>query len=123
MNSCNILVVEDHADSAEMLQRLLARTPGWHVQTAGSIEEAIAKLDATRFDMLLCDLALPDGDGCDLIKQIHDRRPVDQRIKGIAVTGHAYPADEARSRAAGFLSHVTKPYDIEQIVSLLKKHC
>ena len=62
-----ILVVEDHADSAVLVSKALwAR--GYHIQIATSYAEAIKILASNEFDVLLSDLALRDGDGCELMR-------------------------------------------------------
>jgi len=103
------------------LARLL-RLSGREVQTAGNIAEAIKLTDTQHFDLLLCDLTLPDGDGCELIERLLAREG-GEPIKAIAVTGHAYPADAARTKAAGFIHHVTKPVDLSELSKFIDDLC
>ena len=107
-----------------MLARLL-RMQGWQVETAGSVDEAVGKATAGRFDVLLCDLTLPDGDGCDLLERLLELPVVHPAVPmtAIAVTGHAFPQDIARSRSAGFAHHVVKPVDMAAVIGLVKDHC
>lgn len=107
-----------------MLSRLL-RMQGWQVETAGTVDEAIGKATAGRFDVLLCDLSLPDGDGCDLLERLLDLPVVSAAspMTAIAVTGHAYPQDIARTRSAGFAHHVVKPVDMAAVIGLINDHC
>src|SRR5688500_1837190 len=62
-----ILVVEDDPASATALARLL-RLLGHTVKTAAGIAPALTLAQQERFDLLLCDIALPDGSGCDLMR-------------------------------------------------------
>src|SRR5262245_27085875 len=93
----DILLVEDHADSAAALAKLL-RSLGHQVQTAPSCADArrLFELNAG-IDVLLLDVGLPDGDGCDLLRELTAIRPV----PAIAITGFGMNEDVARSMAAG----------------------
>jgi CheY-like chemotaxis protein len=103
-----ILLVEDHDDSREFLRRLL-RGWGYDVQAAGDMHAALALAQNFAFDLLLSDLSLPDGDGCELLAQLRATRPAGENFHAIALSGHAYPDDVRRSLAAGFGKHLSKP--------------
>jgi CheY-like chemotaxis protein len=111
----DILLVEDHADTAFVLAKLL-RSFGHRVQTAESCQTA-RRLFQTNpdVDVLLLDLGLPDGDGCDLLRELHQIR----KIPAIAVTGYANKDDIERSQAAGFVAHITKPFALDQLTATL----
>jgi len=110
-----ILLVEDHHDSAQVLARLL-RHKGHAVEVAGSVSAALAAVAGDHpFDVLISDLALPDGNGLELM-----RRLVDSGIHGIAISGFGSAADIERSRAAGFASHVVKPISVADLWSALE---
>ncbi|MDP9173608.1 MAG: response regulator [Planctomycetota bacterium] len=112
----SILLVEDHVDSAQCLARSLVRL-GHRVEVAGSISEARHLAGAQRFDLALCDLGLPDGDGCDLMRELADI----YGLTGIALTGFGMPDDIDRVARAGFAAHVLKPVSLEKLVSVLEK--
>lgn len=105
-----VLIVEDHADSATAISRLL-RSIGHHPHVAGDLGTARSLADAHTFDLLICDITLPDGSGLDLMRQLTRK----SGLKGIAVSGHASTADEASSRAAGFSAHLAKPVDFARL--------
>ena len=110
-----LLIVEDHADTALLLKRLLEALVA--VETAGTVAEAIEAADNAHFDILVSDLGLPDGTGCELMRQIRQRHP----LKGIAMSGYGMEEDVRRSREAGFSEHLVKPVDIsslEQAISI-----
>jgi two-component system, chemotaxis family, CheB/CheR fusion protein len=100
-----ILLVEDHGDTAEVLRRLL-RGAGHRVESAGDVAGALKLAAGEPFDLLLSDLGLPDGSGLDLMRSLRDRGLT---LPGIALSGFGQEQDLARSRAAGFLAHLTKP--------------
>jgi CheY-like chemotaxis protein len=97
-----ILLVEDHEDTRNILQRLLARKH--EVLTASSIAEARPHCDDCSFDLAIVDIGLPDGDGYDLIEHI-----TKCGVKAIALSGYGMPEDLVRSQAAGFIKHILKP--------------
>jgi PAS domain S-box-containing protein len=105
-----LLIVEDHADTALLLKRLLEAS-GFVVETAGSVAEALKAADSAHFDVLVSDLGLPDATGCDLMRQLRERHP----LKGIAMSGYGMEEDVRRSREAGFSEHLVKPVDISSL--------
>jgi PAS domain S-box-containing protein len=105
-----LLIVEDHADTALLLKRLLEGS-GFAVETAGTVAEALSVADNAHFDVLISDLGLPDGTGCELMRQVRERHP----LKGIAMSGYGMQEDVRRSREAGFSEHLVKPVDISSL--------
>jgi PAS domain S-box-containing protein len=114
----SVLLVEDHADTREVLARLLGGL-NYTVKTAGSVERALQLAALERFDVVVSDLGLPDGTGYDLMQQLRDR----YGIKGIALSGYGMEQDQRRSREAGFLAHVIKPVDVNQLTAVLQRIC
>ena len=70
-----IIVVEDHASTAQALQKFLT-TIGYKVYVAPDIASARALAKAIEFDVLLSDLRLPDGTGWDLMEELSATKPV-----------------------------------------------
>src|SRR5688572_12758514 len=105
MGAMRILVVEDQADNRELMERLL-RLNGHEVLGAGGVQEALAVAAGGPLDLLIADVGLPDGTGCDLLREMRKSRP---GLRALAVTGH----DEERlvdaCRQAGFFDFVRKP--------------
>jgi signal transduction histidine kinase/CheY-like chemotaxis protein len=108
--SLRILLVEDNVDSARMLARLL-RMMKHRVRIAGSVQQALAAAGEDEFDLLLSDIALPDGSGLDVMLRIRERQPV----PGIALSGFGMEDDIQRSLAAGFSEHLTKPVTADRL--------
>ena len=84
--------------------------------TAQGAKAAIQLAAEERFDVLLCDTGLPDGDGCDVLKEISAMYP----IRGIAVTGFGMKEDIERSKKAGFITHITKPSVLGPLLPILE---
>lgn len=107
---CRVLVVEDHEDTALLTSRIL-RADGYEVAVAHGYEPALSVARANRFDALVCDLGLPDGDGCRLLAEVRSLYPV----RAVAVTGYGQPLDRARCEAAGFDRFLLKPVSLDQL--------
>ncbi|HVI01430.1 MAG TPA: ATP-binding protein, partial [Enhygromyxa sp.] len=108
-----VLLVEDNADAAEMLQALLTRA-GHEVTVVSSGRSALERLQTEQTDVVLCDLGLPGLSGLELARTIRD----DPQLHGlplVAITGYGQPDDERRSADAGFHAHLTKPVDFETV--------
>ncbi len=110
--SLRILLVEDHADTAHVMQRLL-RASGHQVALAGTVARALDAALAEPFDVIVSDLGLPDGTGLDFISELRRRRP--DAAPAIALTGFGMEDDVIRTQAAGFATHLTKPVDPEHL--------
>jgi two-component system response regulator PilR (NtrC family) len=114
-----ILVVEDHADSRRMLE-LFLHALGYKVESARNIQEAFDLLVARgkRFDLLLSDMRLPDGDGWDLMRRLEEAgcRPA----QAIALSGWGSSDDIIKSRKACFQAHLVKPAAPQALRTALK---
>jgi CheY-like chemotaxis protein len=113
-NTMHVLLVEDHEESREVLARLL-RHWGYDVMTAETLETAVNLL-AIQYDAIISDIALPDGSGYALISEA---KRLQNNVLAIALSGYASPMDIQIGKMAGFDHHLTKPFDCEQIRSLL----
>ena len=110
-----ILLVEDHEDSNRSLTNLLRRR-GYDVHSALTLQSALDLSSKEQFDVLVSDLALPDGSGIDLIRTLQSKRP----LLGIALTGFGMEEDIRRGREAGFQHHLVKPIDLNKLDSLIQ---
>ena len=111
-----ILLVEDHADTARSLARLL-REMGHSVVVAANVQDAIRATEDDTHDLVISDLGLPDGTGHDLVRRLRNSRPV----KAIAVSGYGMESDVARSYEAGFLAHLTKPIKFNDLAAAIAR--
>jgi hypothetical protein len=109
-----ILVVEDHNDTLQALSRLLSHF-GHEISLADTAQSALNTIDSKEFDVVLCDIALPDGNGYDVVAEAKRKRPV----KAVALTGFSTTDDIKRSQQAGFDFHLTKPVDFHELRAVL----
>jgi two-component system CheB/CheR fusion protein len=111
-----VLIVEDHDDSREMLEHLLDRQ-GYAVSAAGSCGRARELAASAPYDMVICDIDLPDGDGVELMRELRRQ----YLMITIALTGLTRPSDIERCTKAGVHAFLAKPIAIEGLVNAIKQ--
>ena len=109
-----IFVVDDHRDSRDMTQMYLEAC-GYVVTSAGTMTAALEALPQADCDVLLSDIGLPDGTGCELLRRLQMTRP----IYAIAMSGFGLGEDQRRSQEAGFRHHLLKPISIKELDAAL----
>ena len=119
LHDLHILVVEDELDALDLLAIDL-REHGAKVTGVASASEALNLLHKEHFDLIISDIGMADTDGYTLIKQIRETEPDGQQIPAIALTAYARTQDRLRALAAGYNSHVAKPVEIRELVSVVK---
>lgn len=112
----NILFVEDHDDTRMMFAHLLERW-GHTVRIASTLTEARAAAAAPgeRFDLLLCDLGLPDGSGSELLRELRRAYP----LRAVAMTAYGDRQHMQDAKEAGFNAYLLKPLVLDQLHELL----
>jgi CheY-like chemotaxis protein len=106
-----LLLVEDHADTLRTFARIL-RHKGFAVQEASTISQAISSWRPG--DLLLSDIALPDGDGRDLMRHLGARG-----VPGIAISGYGTAKDREEYKRAGFAESLVKPVDVGELMGAI----
>jgi two-component system, OmpR family, response regulator len=114
-----VLLVEDHADTALSLAKLL-RIWGHEVEVAASGQTAVQAAEAFAPDVALLDIGLPDTTGWDVAKQLR-AQATSKRPLFIAVTGWGSVEDRLRSDEAGIDLHLVKPADPDALRGLLAR--
>lgn len=112
-----VLVVDDNRDGADALG-LLAEELGHEVHVTYGGVTALAVARVFQPDLMLIDLAMPDLDGCTLVKQIH-KLPAFAQTKLVAITGHADPGHKTFAMKAGFDTVLFKPVALKEIKGAL----
>ncbi|MBA2431648.1 MAG: PAS domain S-box protein [Chthoniobacterales bacterium] len=111
-----ILLVEDHDDTARVLRRILEHA-GYVVTHADCVTRAREIAATRKFDLMISDLGLPDGSGLDLMRSLQ----ATCGLSGIALSGFGTDDDLAASAAAGFAEHLTKPVDWPQLRGAIER--
>jgi CheY-like chemotaxis protein len=113
-----ILVVEDHQDTRNVLTGLLTRW-GYIVCAADSLKGGLEVLNnEPPVDVIVSDIALPDGTGYALISEARRRG---NRVLAIALSGYAFPSDVRVAKLTGFDHHLSKPCDCHYLRTLLQQ--
>ena len=115
-----ILVVEDDADALDLITLELT-DHGAMVTGVETAAEALDLLDREHFDLLISDIGLPETDGYKLIKQV--RKQADKNgdsVPAIALTAYARTQDRIRAIAAGYNTHIAKPVETHELVTVVK---
>jgi CheY-like chemotaxis protein/two-component sensor histidine kinase len=110
LNDVRVLLVDDEADSREMLKRALESLRAKVVATC-SAADAMSALKGQPFDILVSDIGMPDEDGFDLIRQVRAADGAHRSIPAIALTAFARSEDRQRALGSGYQVHVAKPVD------------
>lgn len=113
-----IYVLENDTDSRNMLTMLL-RSWGHAVDSASTMGEALAHLPGQRYDVLISDIGLPDGNGWQMMDKLRELGTLGNIGYAIAMSGYGMGSDLEKSRAAGYRHHLIKPMDIDQLERLL----
>jgi len=116
VNPLRILVVDDDRDTLNVLRRLLTRE-GHEVIAAKTVADGLELSRAGRVDLLISDIALPDGSGYELmaaVKAMHG-------APGIALSGHVDELDKRRSADAGFCMHLDKPVRFDDVLAAIEE--
>ncbi|HKS10712.1 MAG TPA: response regulator, partial [Pyrinomonadaceae bacterium] len=115
-----ILVVEDELDALDLLAIDL-REHGANVIGVASAAEALELIHQQHFDLLISDIGMADTDGYSLIKQIREEEDSEEEhLPAIALTAYARAQDRLRAISAGYNTHLAKPLDIRELVSVVK---
>ena len=115
----NVLVVDDSEDTTEMVRSLL-EIGGANVTAVTSGFEGLRVAQEKQFDVVLSDISMPGMDGFEFLGRLR-RLPGYEDLPAVALTGFGRPEDVQRAHREGFYAHLTKPFDIEALASLLQK--
>ncbi|CAN5654500.1 N/A [soil metagenome] len=116
--SKTVMVVDDEPDIVLMV-RLILELDGYDVLEASTGEDALEVLDRETPNALLLDIRLPGLDGWGVL----DRLKRDSRLEEtpvIMVSAHATPSTSARALREGCRAYLTKPFDSEQLLGIVK---
>lgn len=113
----NALIVDDEKDICELIEMALAGQ-GVVCDAVYSVKSAIQKLKANRYDFVICDVRLPDGDGLDLLAHVqkhYANTPV------CVITAHGNMDMAIRALKLGAFDFINKPFELKQLRALAKQ--
>ncbi|MBL8228713.1 MAG: PAS domain S-box protein [Bryobacterales bacterium] len=117
-----VLVVDDNAESLS-ISAAIVRHCGCEVDAVTGGNEAVARFQATRYDLILMDVEMPDLDGLEATRQI---RAVEQaqgrpRVPIVALTAYALDVQRENCRLAGMDDYQAKPASMEELTSKIEQ--
>ncbi len=113
-----VLVVDDDPDMLNLLSTWLGGAD-YDVAVAGSGEEALARIDVAKPDLVITDLFMDGMDGMALLAEIHSRNPL---IPVVMLSGQAQIPDAVRATHLGTAEFLTKPIDKDELVRAVGRH-
>ncbi len=111
-----IFVVEDDPEM-QKTYRFYFESYGHTMSAAFGMQYALERLATNRYDVLIVDIGLPDGDGWELMRTVRFFHP----LYAIAITSCNTDADRAKSKAAGFRHHLLKPWRLSELDAALRE--
>ena len=121
LSGVRVLVVEDEADTRDLLSTALGHS-GALVEPAASAGEALDALRRRRPDVLVCDIGMPGEDGYALLARVRDLTAEEGGlVPAVALTAYARADDRGRALAAGYQVHLAKPVDPDELISLVAR--
>jgi PAS domain S-box-containing protein len=119
LDGLRILVVDDEADTRELLKTALGNC-GAEVTIAGSVPEALAAIEEARPQVLISDIGMAGEDGYDLIKRVRALTAAQGgKIPAIALTAYARTEDRLRALRSGYQMHVPKPVELTELIAVV----
>ena len=112
-----VFIIENHRDTLDAIKMFL-EAQGHSVEVALDMKSALKLAPQTKFDVLISDIGLPDGDGWELMKTLREKMP---GLKAIAMSGYGMRTDLEKSKAAGYVSQLVKPFGPAELNEALKK--
>lgn len=113
----NILIIDDEEKLRTLLARIIS-LEGFNVTQANGCKSALKKLEQSEFDIVLCDVKLPDGNGVELSKIIKEKHPITEII---LLTAYGNIPDGVQAIKNGAFDYITKGDDNNKILPLIYK--
>lgn len=115
LEGLRILVVDDEADSRDLIMLILTRCGG-EVKCSDSVASAIRQAKKWQPDLVITDIGMPNEDGYNLMNSLKRLTINEASPPAIALTAYATSEDRDRVLEAGFRMHITKPIDPDTLV-------
>src|SRR5262245_53461709 len=113
----SLLIIDDEPKMSGVLARMLARD-GYDVEWTDSPNDALQKLGNRGFDIVLCDLRMPEMSGIDVLERA---KRVNPDMDFVMMTAYATPQTAVESMKKGAIDYLIKPFAIEELKSLIKR--
>ena len=119
LEGLRILIVDDETDALDLISAELTQH-GARVTGASNSQDALDALGRAEFDLMISDIGMPAMDGYELIRQVRSQEGARfQRIPAVALTAYARVQDRMRAIMAGFNTHVAKPVEANELITVV----
>jgi DNA-binding NtrC family response regulator len=118
MTKDRLLVVDDEVDMLRLLQRSIRQDLACEIDTAASATEALRLLETKNYDLALVDIRMPGMDGLELLERVKQINPW---LTVVMMTAHGVVELAVKSIKKGAYDFITKPFDHEELIHLLRK--
>jgi len=115
-----ILLAEDNTVNQKVALRLLERM-GYRADVVANGLEVLEALQRQRYDMILMDVQMPEMDGLEASRAIHEGWPAEEHPRIVAMTANAMQGDREECLAAGMDDYLTKPIQIKALQEALER--
>jgi len=120
LSGLKVLTVDDQQDTREMITLALGRY-GAEVRASDSASTALKMIEDWKPDVVVSDIGLPEMDGYDFMRRLREIEGDGERIPAIAVTGYAGALDESKALNAGYVLHLSKPIELNELAKAIAR--
>lgn len=113
----HLLIVDDEQVVLDSVKKLCS-AEGWWVDTALDAREGLKKISKKTYDLIICDIMLPEMDGFQCLEEIDKMRlhtPV------IIITGYSTVANAVKSLTSGAIDFLAKPFTVDELISTISR--
>ena len=122
LKNANILLAEDNISNQQIII-LYIKNAVKKIDVAFNGKEALEKFGHTKYDLVLMDIQMPIMDGLKATQKIREiEQSTNSHTPIIAVTANAFPEDKERCLATGMDDYISKPFQPDELLQLIKKH-
>ena len=111
-----ILVVDDDKDMCSVISTVL-KEEGYKVDKVYDGGQAIKKINARGYNLMILDYKLPDMDGIDVLKEVRKAEPA---LKIIMISAYGSPSIKSMAKKLGVYRFLDKPFDVKRLVRVVK---
>jgi len=101
-----VAVIDDEQDILDMIEKFLKRSGGFHVEVFSNPLNALSRIDKS-YDIVLLDIMMPQMNGLDVLKELHEKMP---ELKIIMMTAYSTLDKVLKSHREGATHYVMKPF-------------
>jgi len=113
----SILIIDDEKSLLDLLTVILKKE-GYRVKACLAASKVFELLEKEEFDLLICDIKLPEVSGMEILRYVRESRP---EIPVIMITAYGSLKQAVEALKAGALDYILKPFDVEELKIIIAK--